>query len=157
MIRAAPHHYEPAHPEVAMKQKVRYFIQSCFDCVCTLRFVKTFLIFQFDWNKKKKKKKKKRNEFVRINFYIHFAQHLIRWQKRYFNVSWDRMKFQRFGPLYSQVAFAFVTSTIRLFSKIYSSHTSNKIHLNSVYILNPWIRGSPRNFLCIIYSETNIN
>jgi hypothetical protein len=22
MIRAAPHHYEPAHPEVAMKQKV---------------------------------------------------------------------------------------------------------------------------------------
>lgn len=24
MIRAAPHHYEPAHPEVAMKQKVRF-------------------------------------------------------------------------------------------------------------------------------------
>lgn len=30
MIRAAPHHYEPAHPEVAMKQKVnrRYKIES---------------------------------------------------------------------------------------------------------------------------------
>lgn len=25
MIRAAPHHYEIAHPEVAMKQKVRKF------------------------------------------------------------------------------------------------------------------------------------
>lgn len=95
MIRAAPHHYEQAHPEVAMKQKVR-FIQSCAEkCfICEkLSYVSICL--------------KQRTIFY-INLYIYFVQHLIRWQKRYFNVSWDRMKFQRFGLLYTQIAFASV-------------------------------------------------
>lgn len=106
--------------------------------IYTLRFIKNPSRIPI-WLKKKKKKK--RNEFVRINFYIHFAQRLIRWQKRYFNVSWDRMKFQRFGPLYSKVAFAFVTSTIRiLFSKT-AVYTRLTKFISSVYIFNPW---SPR-------------
>lgn len=50
---------------------------------------------------------KQRTNFY-INLYIYFVQHVIRWQKRYFNVSWDRMKFQRFGLLYTQIAFASV-------------------------------------------------
>lgn len=89
MIRAAPHHYEPYHPEVAMKQKVILLLEFIIFSVLSRAIGNEFQFF--------------RVHVCRVVISIVFncciyliKRRLSRWPKRYFSVLWDRMTFQRF-------------------------------------------------------------
>lgn len=95
MIRAAPHHYEPAHPEVAMKHKVtpaillHIIFRPRYKPVMRLNFFSFLRRHVCD---------ESRCFVSALLLKSYFIARLSRWRNRYFSVSSDRMKFQRFGP-----------------------------------------------------------